>query len=188
MSNLLFPILRRGAADGAAAQADLLVYATRDYRGVEAGGDADRTGFNEEADWSARCEEALTREHRADGCGHRGPKHAFADIRIYIKRTDPVSGVSTPGISSLSVLDGEAYESASPFITSVAIDPADMPDRPTITISLVFDRAIPACVVDSVSSVSYWYSWDALRTKLTITVHDHTPRFPFPFSFRLLQE
>jgi hypothetical protein len=83
---LLYPPLRTGADDGSVSQSDLLLYAWRDVRGVEApaAAPADRTGYNEEAEWTERAELALRREHRADGT-HGGPKHPLAWIGITIE-------------------------------------------------------------------------------------------------------
>lgn len=58
-----------------------LQYAVRDIRGVEAPAATppDRTGFNEEADWSGRADAALDREHLPNGF-HGGLKFPFAIV------------------------------------------------------------------------------------------------------------
>lgn len=54
---------------GSSSNLDVIGYAARDFRGVEAlaAPPTDRRGFNEEAEWTGRAEVALTTEHTAAG-------------------------------------------------------------------------------------------------------------------------
>ncbi len=60
-----------------------LQYAVRDVRGVEplAAAPTDRTGFNEEAEWTGRADAALNNEHDAEG-NHGGLKFPFCVVVV----------------------------------------------------------------------------------------------------------
>jgi hypothetical protein len=123
---LLYPPLRREATDGSVSQTDLLLYAWRDVRGVEvpAAAPPDRTGYNEEAEWTERAEIALRKEHNADGT-HGGPKHPLAWIGVRFEVQEiPGSGyVAVPVIDRASRIAGMVPHSDDPIgeITEKAI-------------------------------------------------------------------
>jgi hypothetical protein len=122
VAKLLFPILRPGAPAGSTAQADLLLYAWRDVRGVEAPAAAPpaRSGFNAEAEWTERAERAYRKEH--DDNGHKGPKFPIGCIWLRIVY---VSGPNLVTIRDESTLYGVRHG-------DVAIGTVDMGGGPAV--------------------------------------------------------
>lgn len=76
MADILYPIQELGSTD-------VLRYAVRNVRGVEphTASPSDRSGFNEEAEFTARVDRALRTEHTAGGI-HTGWKFPCANLII----------------------------------------------------------------------------------------------------------
>jgi hypothetical protein len=92
-----------------------LLYAVRDVRGVETPEEAptERSGFNEEAEWTGRADKAINCEHDAEG-KHVGLK--YAKCVIVLTSEDDGAGGTTWGVDGKSWRDGK-LQRIDPFVS-----------------------------------------------------------------------